>query len=84
MPDSSGTGLAESRTKDDRKAMRRWVQTWKERPALEAIRRREIRGADNLKVLAVPGMRIQSGSRRTASPAHFRPGRDTLLTGLSS
>ena len=34
--------------------MRRWVQTWKEAsPELEAIRRREIREADNLKVLAL-------------------------------
>lgn len=38
---------------DDREAMRRWVQTWKEAgPALEAIRRSEIRDADNLEVLA--------------------------------
>jgi len=30
-----------------------WVRTWKEAgPLLEAIRRREIREADNLKVLA--------------------------------
>jgi hypothetical protein len=34
--------------------MRRWVQAWKEAgPELEAIRRREIREADNLKVLAM-------------------------------
>jgi hypothetical protein len=39
---------------DEREAMRRWVQTWKEAgPELEAIRRREIREADNLKVLAM-------------------------------
>ena len=38
---------------DDRELMRRWVQTWKEAgPELEAIRRREVRDADNLKVLA--------------------------------
>jgi hypothetical protein len=38
---------------DDREAMRRWVETWKEAgPALEAIRLREIRDADNLQVLA--------------------------------
>lgn len=31
----------------------RWVRTWKEAgPRLEAIRRREIQEADNLKVLA--------------------------------
>ncbi len=34
--------------------MRRWVQTWKEAgPELEAIRVREVREADNLKVLAM-------------------------------
>jgi hypothetical protein len=39
---------------DEREAMRRWVGTWKEAgPELEAIRRREIRDADNLKVLAM-------------------------------
>ncbi len=38
---------------DDRERIRRWVQTWKEAgPKLEAIRRREIRDADNLQVLA--------------------------------
>ncbi len=39
---------------DEREITRRWVQTWKEAgPELEAIRRREIRDADNLQVLAV-------------------------------
>jgi hypothetical protein len=39
---------------EDRELIRRWVQTWKEAgPELEAIRRREIREADNLKVLAL-------------------------------
>ena len=38
---------------DNHDAMRRWVRTWKAvGPELEAIRRREIREADNLKVLA--------------------------------
>jgi hypothetical protein len=38
---------------DERETLRRWVQIWKEAgPQLEAIRRREIREADNLKVLA--------------------------------
>ena len=38
---------------DPSEQLRRWVQTWKEAgPKLEAIRRREIREADNLKVLA--------------------------------
>jgi hypothetical protein len=37
----------------EREMLRRWVQTWKEAaPELEAIRRREIREADNLQVLA--------------------------------
>jgi hypothetical protein len=34
--------------------LRRWVQAWQEAgPELEAIRRREIRAADNIAVLAV-------------------------------
>ena len=33
---------------DEREAMRLWVRTWKEAgPELEAIRRREVREADN-------------------------------------
>jgi len=37
---------------DEREKLRRWVETWKEAgPLLEAIRRREIREADNLQVL---------------------------------
>jgi hypothetical protein len=39
---------------DEREMMRRWVQTWKEAgPVLEAIRREEVRKADNLQSLAV-------------------------------
>jgi hypothetical protein len=39
---------------EEREAMRRWVKTWEEAaPELEAIRRKEIREADNLKVLAI-------------------------------
>jgi hypothetical protein len=39
---------------DERKDLRRWVRTWEDAgPKLEAIRRREIREADNLRVLAV-------------------------------
>ena len=38
---------------NEREAMRRWVETWKEAgPLLEAIRRQEIQQADNLQVLA--------------------------------
>lgn len=38
---------------DERETIERWVRTWKEAgPQLEAIRRREIQEADNLKVLA--------------------------------
>lgn len=38
---------------DEREELRRWVENWKEvGPQLEAIRRRETREADNLKVLA--------------------------------
>jgi hypothetical protein len=37
---------------DEREMMRRWVETWKRAgPELEAIRREEIRAADNVKVL---------------------------------
>jgi hypothetical protein len=39
---------------DEREDLRRWVRTWKDAgPELEAIRRREIREADNLEVLAI-------------------------------
>src|SRR5260370_38024528 len=37
---------------DEREMIRRWVETWKRAgPELEAIRRKEIQEADNLKVL---------------------------------
>ncbi len=39
---------------DERELMRRWVETWQRAgPELEEIHRREIREADNLKVLAL-------------------------------
>jgi hypothetical protein len=39
---------------DDREALRRSVKTWQEAgPELDAVRRKEIREADNLKVLAI-------------------------------
>ena len=39
---------------DERERMRLWVRTWKQaEPELEAIRHREIRDADSLKVLAL-------------------------------
>ncbi len=39
---------------DERELLRRWVENWKELgPKLEAIRRREIQEADNVKVLAL-------------------------------
>jgi hypothetical protein len=39
---------------EEREMMQRWVQAWKEAgPELEAIRVREVREADNLKVLAM-------------------------------
>jgi hypothetical protein len=39
---------------EDRELIQRWVDTWKEAgPKLDAIRRREIQQADNLKVLAM-------------------------------
>jgi hypothetical protein len=38
---------------DEREMLHRWVQTWREAgPRLQAIRRREIQEADNLKVLS--------------------------------
>jgi len=49
-----GGALADNGIMDEREAKRRWVQTWKQAgPELEAIRRREIRDADNLAVLAL-------------------------------
>ena len=39
---------------DEREMIRRWVEIWQQAgPRLEAIRRQEIREADNLKVLAL-------------------------------
>ena len=39
---------------DEPETVQRWVETWREAaPELEEIRRREIREADNLKVLAL-------------------------------
>jgi len=39
---------------DEGEKMRRWVETWEVAgPELEAIRRREVKEADNLKVLAL-------------------------------
>jgi hypothetical protein len=39
---------------DDREHLRKWVQTWQAAaPELEAIRRQEIRDADNLRVLTL-------------------------------
>jgi hypothetical protein len=39
---------------DEHELARRWVETWKEAgPQLDALRRREIREADNLQVLAL-------------------------------
>jgi len=38
---------------DEREAMRRWVETWKEAgPELEAIRRREVKELDTLQTIA--------------------------------
>ena len=38
---------------DEREAMRRWVETWKQAgPELEAIRRREVKELDTLETLA--------------------------------
>ncbi len=38
---------------DDRAAIQRWVEAWRQAgPELEAIRRREVREADNLVVLS--------------------------------
>jgi hypothetical protein len=39
---------------EEREAMRKWVDTWREAgPKLDAIRREEIRAADNLEVLGI-------------------------------
>src|SRR5580704_7476704 len=43
----------DNRIMDEREAMRRWVETWKEAgPALEAIRRREVKELDTLETIA--------------------------------
>jgi len=61
---------------DGREDLRRWVRTWKDAgPELEAIRRREIREADNLEVLAI-SRRGFNHSLRTLPPVHRRHGGD--------
>lgn len=46
--------LIDNRIMDKRETIHRWVRTWKEAgPELEAIRRREVQEADNLRVLAM-------------------------------
>jgi hypothetical protein len=46
--------MMDNRGMEEREMVRRWVKGWKETgPELEAIRRREIQQADNLKVLAM-------------------------------
>jgi len=46
--------LIDHRSTEERETIRQWVETWKEAgPKLDAIRHREIRGADNLKTLAL-------------------------------
>ncbi len=45
--------MTDNRGMEERELMRRWVETWKRAgPELEAIRRREIREADNVQVVA--------------------------------
>ena len=45
--------MADNGSMDEREMMRRWVEAWKlAGPELEAIRRREVREADNLEDLA--------------------------------
>jgi len=47
------SGITDNGTMDDRKAMRRWVETWKRAgPELEAIRRKEIEKINTLESLA--------------------------------
>jgi len=49
----SSAPVVDNQGMEEGEMMRRWVQAWKEAgPALDAIRRREIQEADNLKVLA--------------------------------
>jgi len=50
--------------------IRQWVETWKEAgPELEAIRRREIREADNLKTLAL----LEEAFNQALRTAPLRP-----------
>lgn len=64
----AGWRLADNQGMDERKAIRSWVRTWeKAAPQLEAIRRREIRDADNLKTLALLESAFNHGLR-TAAP----------------
>ena len=60
----------DNRDMDRREMLRRWVETWKEAgPQLEAIRRREIREADNLKALAALEGAFNHASRMPPRPS---------------
>jgi len=55
---------------EDRETIRQWVETWKAAgPELEAIRRREIREADNLKTLAL----LEAAFNQALRTAPLRP-----------
>lgn len=46
--------MVHNQSMDDREALRRWIETWKQAgPVLEEIRRREIREADNAQALTI-------------------------------
>jgi hypothetical protein len=56
--------MFDNQTMDERETIRRWVETWQEAgPKLAAIRRREIREADNLKVLAMLELAFNHAAR---------------------
>lgn len=66
----AASGPADNEIMEEREMMRLWVRTWKEAgPELEAIRRRDIHDADNLKVLALLEAAFNHAAR-TMPPRH--------------
>jgi hypothetical protein len=62
--------MTDNRSMEERELMRRWVETWKRAgPELEAIREREIREADNVRVVAILRGAMNLAAKLPARPS---------------
>jgi hypothetical protein len=69
----------------EREMIERWVETWKlAGPELEAIRRREVREADNRKVLALIEGAFNPCASDAAATLLFWFGRDARLVSKAA